>query len=164
MGTILVRHFSSFGTWWIRSCSESQSAPLGGQLHVPYIKVYFCIGLLALMLCLMRIAQMRDIYEIRERSSRMYHWSALTTAQVVMELPWNNALLPVLVLDRWLWKFPRRIHISYVRRLLSDLLHDHCISCCFNESHCWDCGPNVLSTVFICPYLVSVSAVHHRYS
>ena len=32
---------------------------------------------------------MRDIYEIRERSSRMYHWSALTTAQVVIELPWN---------------------------------------------------------------------------
>ncbi|KAF8153344.1 pleiotropic drug resistance ABC transporter [Crassisporium funariophilum] len=46
------------------------SAPLGGQLHVPYIK-------------------MRNIYEIRERSSRMYHWSALVTSQVAMELPWN---------------------------------------------------------------------------
>ncbi|KAF9484262.1 pleiotropic drug resistance ABC transporter [Pholiota conissans] len=46
------------------------SAPLGGQLHVPYIN-------------------MRNIYEIRERSSRMYHWSALTTSQVAMELPWN---------------------------------------------------------------------------
>ncbi|KAF8965800.1 ABC-2 type transporter-domain-containing protein [Flammula alnicola] len=46
------------------------SAPLGAQLHVPYIKL-------------------RNIYEIRERSSRMYHWSALTTAQVGMELPWN---------------------------------------------------------------------------
>ncbi|KAF9484261.1 pleiotropic drug resistance ABC transporter [Pholiota conissans] len=45
-------------------------APLGGQLHVPYIN-------------------MRNIYEIRERSSRMYHWSALTTSQVLMELPWN---------------------------------------------------------------------------
>lgn len=60
------------------------------------------------MLCLMRIAQMRDIYEIRERSSRMYHWSVLTTAQVVcvygtpMEHLRVNALLPVLVLDLWL--------------------------------------------------------------
>ena len=64
-------------------------------------------------------------------------------------------LLPVLVLDRWLWKFPRRIHISYVWRLLPDLLHDHCISCCFNESHCGNCRPNVLFTVFIRPYIVS---------
>ncbi|KAF8905939.1 pleiotropic drug resistance ABC transporter [Gymnopilus junonius] len=46
------------------------SAPLAGQLHVPYIK-------------------MRDVYEIRERSSRMYHWSALTTVQLAMEIPWN---------------------------------------------------------------------------
>lgn len=46
------------------------SAPLGGQLHVPYIK-------------------MRNIYEIRERSSRIYHWSALVTAQILVELPWN---------------------------------------------------------------------------
>ncbi|KAG2006802.1 multidrug resistance protein 1, variant 2 [Coprinopsis cinerea AmutBmut pab1-1] len=46
------------------------SAPLGGQLHVPYIK-------------------MRDIYEIRERSSRMYHWTALVASQILVELPWN---------------------------------------------------------------------------
>ncbi|RXW13885.1 hypothetical protein EST38_g11969, partial [Candolleomyces aberdarensis] len=46
------------------------SAPLGGQLHVPYIK-------------------MRNIYEIRERASRMYHWSALVTAQILVEIPWN---------------------------------------------------------------------------
>ena len=32
---------------------------------------------------------MRNIYEIREKASRMYHWSALTTAQVGVELPWN---------------------------------------------------------------------------
>ncbi|XP_006455063.1 hypothetical protein AGABI2DRAFT_121012 [Agaricus bisporus var. bisporus H97] len=46
------------------------SAPLGGQVHVPYINT-------------------RDIYEIRERPSRMYHWSALTTAQLLCEIPWN---------------------------------------------------------------------------
>ncbi|KDR66423.1 hypothetical protein GALMADRAFT_80815 [Galerina marginata CBS 339.88] len=46
------------------------SAPLGAQLHVPYMKT-------------------RDVYEIRERSTKMYHWSALAITQVVMELPWN---------------------------------------------------------------------------
>lgn len=46
------------------------SAPLGGQLHVPFIS-------------------MRNIYEIRERPSRMYHWSALITSQILVELPWN---------------------------------------------------------------------------
>lgn len=32
---------------------------------------------------------MRDIYEIRERSSRIYHWSALVTSQIFCEIPWN---------------------------------------------------------------------------
>ncbi|KAF8179876.1 pleiotropic drug resistance ABC transporter [Pholiota molesta] len=59
------------------------SAPLGQQLHVQYIS-------------------MRNIYEIRERSSRMYHWSALTTAQVAMELPWN-ILGSTLFFLCWYW-------------------------------------------------------------
>ena len=45
---------------------------------------------------------MRDIYEIRERSSRMYHWSALTTSQIVMELPWN-ILGSTLFFLCWYW-------------------------------------------------------------
>lgn len=32
---------------------------------------------------------MRDVYEIRERPSRMYSWTALVTAQMLAELPWN---------------------------------------------------------------------------
>ena len=41
MGTILVRAFVII--WYLRNSSffDSQSAPLGGQLHVPYIKVSF---------------------------------------------------------------------------------------------------------------------------
>lgn len=31
----------------------------------------------------------RDIYEIRERPSRMYSWTALVTSQLIVELPWN---------------------------------------------------------------------------
>ena len=32
---------------------------------------------------------MRTIYEIRERPSRMYSWTALVTSQMLIELPWN---------------------------------------------------------------------------
>ncbi|KAF8624325.1 hypothetical protein AX17_007154 [Amanita inopinata Kibby_2008] len=46
------------------------SAPLSNQIAVPFIN-------------------MRNIYEIRERSSRIYHWSALLTAQIAVEVPWN---------------------------------------------------------------------------
>ena len=46
------------------------SVPLANQLQVPFIAV-------------------RDIYEIRERPSRMYSWTALVTAQIASELPWN---------------------------------------------------------------------------
>ncbi|KAF8888618.1 pleiotropic drug resistance ABC transporter [Infundibulicybe gibba] len=46
------------------------AAPLANQLQVPFLN-------------------MRNIYEIRERPSRMYSWSTLVTAQISMELPWN---------------------------------------------------------------------------
>ncbi len=39
-------------------------------MHVPYINS-------------------RDIFEIRERSSRMYSWATLVTAQILVEIPWN---------------------------------------------------------------------------
>lgn len=32
---------------------------------------------------------MRTIYEIRERPSRMYSWTALLTSQFLVEIPWN---------------------------------------------------------------------------
>ncbi|KAI0089451.1 pleiotropic drug resistance ABC transporter [Irpex rosettiformis] len=32
---------------------------------------------------------MRDLYEIRERPSRMYSWTALLTSQILGEIPWN---------------------------------------------------------------------------
>ena len=31
----------------------------------------------------------RNIYEVRERPSRMYSWTALLTSQLLVELPWN---------------------------------------------------------------------------
>ncbi|THU82570.1 hypothetical protein K435DRAFT_446226 [Dendrothele bispora CBS 962.96] len=46
------------------------SVPLANQLQVIYIN-------------------MRNIYEIRERPSRMYSWTALVASQLLVEIPWN---------------------------------------------------------------------------
>jgi len=46
------------------------SVPLSGQLQGQYINK-------------------RAIYEVRERPSRIYGWTAFTTAHILIELPWN---------------------------------------------------------------------------
>ncbi|KAJ7285271.1 pleiotropic drug resistance ABC transporter [Mycena rebaudengoi] len=45
-------------------------APLANQLQVPFL-------------------EMRNVYEIRERSSKFYSWTALLTSAFVSEVPWN---------------------------------------------------------------------------
>ncbi|KAF9025650.1 pleiotropic drug resistance ABC transporter [Hymenopellis radicata] len=63
------------------------SIPLGGQIQVPYI-------------------HMRNVYEIRERPSRMYDWTALVTSQLLAEIPWNIVGSSVLFLTiYWLVGF-----------------------------------------------------------
>lgn len=59
------------------------STPLANQLQVPFISA-------------------RDIYEIRERPSRMYSWTALVTAQILVEIPWN-ILGATLFFLCWFW-------------------------------------------------------------
>jgi len=44
----------------------------------------------------------RTIYEIRERPSKMYSWSAWVTAQILVELPWNM-FSGVLLFFSWYW-------------------------------------------------------------
>ncbi|KAG2155262.1 ABC-2 type transporter-domain-containing protein [Suillus bovinus] len=51
---------------------------------------------LSLVLCVPLVHQImavyidiRTVYEIRERPTRMYHWTALVISQLVAELPWN---------------------------------------------------------------------------
>ncbi|KIY71652.1 pleiotropic drug resistance ABC transporter [Cylindrobasidium torrendii FP15055 ss-10] len=46
------------------------SAPLSNQIQIPFLK-------------------MRSVYEIRERPSRMYNWTALLVSQLLAEIPWN---------------------------------------------------------------------------
>ncbi|TFK72114.1 hypothetical protein BDN72DRAFT_957578 [Pluteus cervinus] len=46
------------------------SVPLANQLQIPFIRV-------------------RTVYEIRERPSRIYSWTALIASQILIEIPWN---------------------------------------------------------------------------
>ncbi|KAH9854553.1 ABC-2 type transporter-domain-containing protein [Lenzites betulinus] len=46
------------------------SVPLSNQLQVSFI-------------------EMRNVFEVRERHSRMYSWTALVTSQILIEIPWN---------------------------------------------------------------------------
>ncbi|KDR70391.1 hypothetical protein GALMADRAFT_254847 [Galerina marginata CBS 339.88] len=59
------------------------SVPLSNQLQVPFIN-------------------MRKIYEIRERPSRMYSWTALISSQMLIELPWN-ILGSTILFFTWYW-------------------------------------------------------------
>jgi len=44
----------------------------------------------------------RDIYEIRERPSRMYSWTTLVAAQILVEIP-LNILTSVIIFFTWYW-------------------------------------------------------------
>lgn len=59
------------------------AVPLAQQLQVPFIA-------------------MRDVYEIRERPSRMYSWTALITSQLLAEIPWNIFSSSIFYLC-WYW-------------------------------------------------------------
>jgi ATP-binding cassette subfamily G (WHITE) protein 2 (SNQ2) len=61
----------------------------------------------------------RSIYEIRERPSRMYSWSALVTAQILVELPWN-------ILGSSLW-----VVFSHVRWTLTLIAFLHRVFFCW---------------------------------
>ncbi|KAH9922740.1 P-loop containing nucleoside triphosphate hydrolase protein [Fomitopsis serialis] len=59
------------------------SVPLSNQLQVPFL-------------------DSRQIYEIRERHSSMYSWTAFLTSQLLVELPWN-ILGSTLYFLCWYW-------------------------------------------------------------
>lgn len=74
------------------------SVPLANQLQVPFIN-------------------MRNVYEIRERPSRMYSWTALLASQILVEIPWN-ILGSSLFFVCWYWTvgFPTdRAGYSYLQ-------------------------------------------------
>ncbi|KAJ8595721.1 hypothetical protein M405DRAFT_806639 [Rhizopogon salebrosus TDB-379] len=64
---------------------------------------------LATILCVPLSQQMqtvyidiRSIYEVRERQSRMYKWTALVTSQILVEIPWNIFCSSIFFLC-WYW-------------------------------------------------------------
>ena len=59
------------------------SVPGAQQLQIPFI-------------------ESRTIYEIRERPSKMYSWSAWVTAQLLVELPWN-VVSGIMLFFCWYW-------------------------------------------------------------
>ena len=59
------------------------SIPAAQQLQIPFIAS-------------------RTIYEIRERPSKMYSWTAWVTAQILVELPWNM-MSGILFFFCWYW-------------------------------------------------------------
>jgi hypothetical protein len=71
----------------------------------------------------------RTIYEIRERPSKMYSWTAWVTSQILVELPlehvrWCPALL-LLVLDRGIPNGQGRLYLPHFHGLDPVILHDH---------------------------------------
>lgn len=65
------------------------SVPVANQLQVPFLNmrsVYevCCRFCFIVEPCLMHVG-----FKIRERPSKMYHWSALVAAQFLAEIPWN---------------------------------------------------------------------------
>ncbi|KAH0589276.1 hypothetical protein H2248_005039 [Termitomyces sp. 'cryptogamus'] len=73
------------------------SVPMSNQLQVPFIAT-------------------RNIYEIRERPSRMYSWTALITSQILIEIPWN-ILASTLLYFCWYWTIafePSRAGYTYL--------------------------------------------------
>ena len=64
------------------------SFPIANQIQIPFIAF-------------------RDIFEVRERYSSMYHWTALVVSQIVVDLPYNmfsSALYTFIAF--WLVGFP----------------------------------------------------------
>lgn len=55
------------------------SVPLSTMTQIPWIEV-------------------RNIFEVRERDSSMYHWTALVTAQILVELPISTVTAAALVI------------------------------------------------------------------
>ncbi|KAG2126806.1 ABC-2 type transporter-domain-containing protein [Suillus clintonianus] len=69
---------------------------LQGTQNKLFISISIWSIFLALVLCVPLTHQImavyidiRTVYEIRERPSRMYNWTALVMSQLVAELPWN---------------------------------------------------------------------------
>ena len=49
----------------------------------------FCCSVTLAIQLQVPFMHLRSVFEIRERHSRMYSWTALLTSQLLIEMPWN---------------------------------------------------------------------------
>jgi len=80
---IFVGLFIGFTFW------KSPSTMQGIQNKLFSIFVILILSFTGAQLLQIPFITSRTVYEIRERPSKMYSWSAWVTAQILVELPWN---------------------------------------------------------------------------
>jgi len=83
MMNIAVGLFIGFTFW------KSPSTMQGTQNKLFSIFVILVLSFTGAQLLQVPFIASRMVYEIRERPSKMYSWSAWVTAQILVELPWN---------------------------------------------------------------------------
>ncbi|KIJ59863.1 hypothetical protein HYDPIDRAFT_99818, partial [Hydnomerulius pinastri MD-312] len=70
------------------------------KLFAIFIATFLCVPLVNQLMG--TFIDVRTIYELRERPSRMYKWTALIASQLIVELPWN-ILGSSLFFFPWFW-------------------------------------------------------------
>lgn len=70
------------------------------KLFSVFLSLVLCIALVHQLMAV--YIEIRTVYEIRERPSRMYNWTALVMSQLVAELPWNMTSSALFFLC-WCW-------------------------------------------------------------
>ncbi|KAG1766364.1 ABC-2 type transporter-domain-containing protein [Suillus placidus] len=70
------------------------------KLFSIFLGLVLCVSLTHQLMAV--YIDIRIVYEVRERPSRMYHWTALVMSQLVVELPWNITTA-AMFLFCWYW-------------------------------------------------------------
>ena len=100
------------------------SAPLGGQLHVPYIKVSPSLVELPSTDGLIDAGHIRNSRTVKSDVSLDSARYRPDPRGDPVEHNRRNPLLLLLVLDRWISFFQGRVHVPDVWGVIPDLLHD----------------------------------------
>ncbi|KAI5117931.1 hypothetical protein M0805_009439 [Coniferiporia weirii] len=81
---------------------KSQDSIQGTQnkLFAIFTVTFVCIPIVIALQAV--FIETRRIYEVRERHSYMYSWTALLASQLLVELPWN-VISSVLLFSAWYW-------------------------------------------------------------
>ncbi|KAF9224734.1 pleiotropic drug resistance ABC transporter [Gyrodon lividus] len=84
------------------TCFQAKNTLQGTQNKVFALFVGMVLGVPLAQQLQSVFINVRTVYEVRERPSRMYSWTALTTSQILIEIPWN-ILTSSLFFFCWYW-------------------------------------------------------------